>query len=139
MSKMKRERLILPEYTGDTPPRQADKVDWLVGNRLRERRVELGLSKTAIARAIGVTLAQVAKYESGQNRIAAARLHKLAELLDVPVEWFFGTAGVVPKAPGGDDPLAQRLLTAFQSISHASDQHRLVEIAEKLAQMSSPD
>ena len=141
MARVKRERMILPEYTGDASPRQADKIDWLVGNRLKERRVALGLSKTAIARAIGVTLAQVAKYESGANRVAAARLHKLAELLEVPVQWFFEKSSAVSSAPrqaqsSEVDRMAQRLLAAFQSIPDSTDQLRLVELAEQLAQKS---
>ena len=137
MTKIRRPALVLPEFAPLGHPRQADKVDMNVGCRLRERREELGLSKTAIARAIGVTLAQVAKYENGTNRIAAARLHKLAELLDVPVEWFFA----MPATPGAGvlsppvDPaqMAHRLMVAYRRIASAVDRRRLVALAEELA------
>jgi transcriptional regulator with XRE-family HTH domain len=38
---------------------------------------------------VGVTFQQVQKYEKGTNRIAASRLYKLAEILGVPITFFF--------------------------------------------------
>ena len=64
-------------------------TDVLVGSRVRVRRLELGLSQTALANELGVTFQQVQKYEKGTNRIGASRLHAMARVLGVPVTYFF--------------------------------------------------
>src|SRR5512138_185810 len=64
-------------------------VDVQVGARLRLRRKMLGLSQEQLGEAIGVTFYQVRKYERGENRIGASRLHELSQVLDVPVSFFF--------------------------------------------------
>lgn len=64
-------------------------LDVHVGNRLRQRRSLLGMSQTALARAVGLTFQQVQKYERGANRMGASRLFEFAAVLDVPVAYFF--------------------------------------------------
>ena len=64
-------------------------VDIRVGARLRQRRLFLGMNQAALGTLLGLTFQQVQKYESAANRISAGRLHYVARLLDVPVEWFF--------------------------------------------------
>lgn len=64
-------------------------VDVHVGQRIRERRVLLGLSQETLAGGLGVSFQQVQKYERGTNRISASRLFELAGLLSVPVGYFF--------------------------------------------------
>jgi transcriptional regulator with XRE-family HTH domain len=68
-------------------------TDLLVGRRARIRRVELGLSQTALASQLGITFQQVQKYEKGVNRIGASRLQAMANVLAVPVSYFFPDAG----------------------------------------------
>ena len=64
-------------------------VDAHVGARIRLRRTLLGLSQTALADAIGLTFQQVQKYEKGSNRVSAGRLWQFAQVLEVPVAFFF--------------------------------------------------
>ena len=45
-----------------------------------------------LARRIGLSFQQLQKYEVGENRISAARLFKLSEILAVPISWFFSPA-----------------------------------------------
>lgn len=70
-----------------------NETDVQVGTRVRIRRVELGLSQTELANALGVTFQQVQKYEKGTNRIGASRLHAMAGVLRVPVSYFFPAPG----------------------------------------------
>jgi transcriptional regulator with XRE-family HTH domain len=49
----------------------------------------VGLSQERLAKSIGITFQQIQKYERGTNRIVASRLHDLARVLDVPVNYFF--------------------------------------------------
>lgn len=64
-------------------------VDQHVGRRVRERRLLMGLSQTAVAQQLGVTGQQYQKYEKGENRISASRLFDLANCLKAPVSHFF--------------------------------------------------
>jgi transcriptional regulator with XRE-family HTH domain len=68
---------------------RAQDIDRLVGRRMRERRVMLGLTQQQMADLIGVTYQQAHKYEKGINRIAAGRLHHIAQALGVEVGYFF--------------------------------------------------
>ena len=81
-------------------------TDVLVGSRVRVRRLELGLSQTALANELGVTFQQVQKYEKGTNRIGASRLHAMARVLGVPVTYFFPDrrAAGHGQADGGPEP-----------------------------------
>ncbi|MDH3474792.1 MAG: helix-turn-helix domain-containing protein [Rhodospirillales bacterium] len=77
--------------TVQTPVRRSrpHPIDVHVGSRLRFRRLAVGLSQERLAKSIGITFQQIQKYERGTNRIVASRLHDLARVLDVPVNYFF--------------------------------------------------
>lgn len=66
-----------------------EQVDAFVGARISLRRSALGLSQTALAQQLGISFQQVQKYETGQNRISASRLHRVATVLATSVEAFF--------------------------------------------------
>lgn len=72
-------------------------VDAFIGGRIRELRVEAGISQGALAAAIGVTFQQVQKYENGTNRIAVSRLLMIARALRVRPNLLFDGA---PDADG---------------------------------------
>ena len=64
-------------------------IDVHVGARLRQRRILLGMSQTALGKAAGIAYQQVQKYESGRDLISSSRLFEFAKILDVPVPYFF--------------------------------------------------
>ncbi|MDG3444619.1 helix-turn-helix domain-containing protein [Nitrospirillum amazonense] len=66
-----------------------DKVELHIASRIRLRRGLMGISQSQVARALGITFQQVQKYERGSNRVSAGRLFRLAEILDVPLTFFF--------------------------------------------------
>lgn len=70
---------------GDT----MDEIDMHLGRRLRRRRRLLGLTQQELAVACGVRFQQIQKYECAANRMSAARLWQLAEVLEVPVSYFY--------------------------------------------------
>lgn len=75
--------------TNKHAPRAANPVDVHVGARVRIRRQVLKMSQERLGDQLGVTFQQVQKYERGSNRIGASRLWRLAQVLDVPVSYFF--------------------------------------------------
>ena len=60
-----------------------------LGNKLKFRRLALGLTQTKVAKSINVTFQQIQKYEKGTNGISSLRLMQLAGFLKVPVVYFF--------------------------------------------------
>jgi transcriptional regulator with XRE-family HTH domain len=64
-------------------------TEQLIGMRIRERRIVLGLSQHQLGELIGVAYQQVYKYEHGINGVSAGRLYKIAQELGTPVDYFF--------------------------------------------------
>ena len=60
-----------------------------LGNKLKLRRLALGLTQTKVAKAINVTFQQIQKYEKGTNGVSSIRLLQLANYLKVPVNYFY--------------------------------------------------
>jgi transcriptional regulator with XRE-family HTH domain len=65
-------------------------IDVHVGGRIRMRRLLLGMNQETLANALGLTFQQVQKYEGGANRVSASRLAAMAEILGVPIGYFYG-------------------------------------------------
>jgi len=93
---------MAPQDTG-----LATRIDAVVGARMAARRSALGLSQTTLGQTIGVSCQQIQKYESGQNRVSASRLHAVALALGLPVSAFFPETADTP-----DDLDLTRFLTA---------------------------
>jgi transcriptional regulator with XRE-family HTH domain len=64
-------------------------IDRCIGRRIRELRLQLGLSRLALGEQLGVSAHQIQKYEKGINRISASTLHAAAGVLQVRVGYFF--------------------------------------------------
>ena len=60
-----------------------------LGNKLKLRRLALGLTQTKVAKAINVTFQQIQKYENGTNGVSSIRLLQLSNYLKVPINYFF--------------------------------------------------
>ena len=60
-----------------------------LGNKLKLRRLALGLTQTKVAKAINVTFQQIQKYEKGTNGVSSSRLMQLANFLKVPITYFY--------------------------------------------------
>ena len=82
-------------------------IDLAIGSRLRTLRQARALTLGQVAAQVGVRAQQVQKYETGQNRIAAARLPDFARLFGVPPGAFFETVELDGEAPPSTDPLPE--------------------------------
>lgn len=120
--------------SGAKPVNRATDVDRHVGNRIRERRVMLGLSQQQMADLIGVTYQQAHKYEKGINRISAGRLYDIAKVLKVPVSYFYD--GLETPSQGEELSPRQRmcleLARNFAQISNERHQEALSQLARAL-------
>jgi len=113
---------------------RASETDRYVGVKIRERRVMLGLSQQQMAKLIGVTYQQAHKYERGINRISAGRLYDIAQVLRVPVGYFFEGLG---DASTDTLPPRQRMCLEvarnFALIENERHQEALSQMARSLA------
>jgi len=117
-------------------PARAGVVDHYVGSRIRERRVMLGLSQQQLASMIGVTYQQAHKYERGLNRISAGRLFDIAQVLGVPISWFFESIPSAPMPPelSTRQRMCLELARNFALIDNEKHQEALSQMARALAQ-----
>jgi len=109
-----------------------------VGMRIRARRMAKGMSQTELGAMLGVTFQQVQKYEKGINRVGAGRLVRVAEALDVPITFFFGTTDKGTEDTRAilgflDTSYSLRLLRAFSRIPQTQVQRAMVELVESIA------
>jgi len=131
----------------------ANPIDVHVGARVKLRRTLLGISQEKLGEAIGLTFQQVQKYERGGNRIGASRLFDLAQVLDVPMAYFFddmpdavralspvavirGEAGSAP-VTAGPNIMTQRetleLVRAYYRIADPKVRAKVYALAQALA------
>jgi len=123
--------------------RTSDERDVEIGKRIRALRLERGLSQTELGALMEVTFQQVQKYEKGVNRVAAGRLHRVAEALSVPIGFFYAK----PDENGFDENVdsvdaglgfletagAVRLVRAYSRIIDPDMRRTLLELAERIA------
>lgn len=104
---------------------------------MRVRREMLGMSQGRLARHLGLTFSQVQKYEKGANRIGAGRLYLIADLLMVPVQYFFEgldddrSRRPISGAQGTDADLTA-LTAAFLSISDPQLRNSVLALVRSL-------
>ena len=121
--------------------KEPQEVDRHVGSRVRMQRMAIGMSQEKLGDACGITFQQIQKYEKGTNRMGASRLHQIARVLQVPVEFFYEG---VPSGPDSGEPLADtssrsmtdflgtsdglELVKAFMAVKDAKVRRRIVDL-----------
>ena len=136
---------------GKKEPNAADRY---VGNRVRMRRMMIGMSQTSLGDALGITFQQVQKEEKGINRIGAGRLQQMAHILQVPVAFFFDGAPAISGVPAAKEgkmdlagspdlvgaffslPYANELAESYVAISHNVDRRVVADVAGTIAKKS---
>jgi len=113
---------------------RATDTDRHVGTRIRERRIMLGLSQQQMADLIGVTYQQAHKYERGINRISAGRLFEIAQVLGVPVGFFYeGLENRRGAELNARQRMCLELARNFTAITNERHQDALSQLARVLA------
>lgn len=123
----------------------AGAVDAHVGARVRLQRTLRGMSQEKLGEALGLTFQQVQKYERGSNRIGAGRLHEIATVLDVPVEFFYEgvgangplTAGLAEEPAKSEFQVMNRretleLVRAYYRIGDPKVRRRIVDLIKSV-------
>jgi len=66
-----------------------DNINVFVGAKIRNRRKQLSLSQEELGQMLDISSQQIAKYESGVNKISAGMLFTCAKIMHVPVTYFY--------------------------------------------------
>lgn len=120
-------------------PKSISPVDAHVGQRVRVRRLQLGMSQEKLANALGLTFQQVQKYEKGTNRISVGRLRQISEILSAPLTWFYDGAETfdAPLRAGTDtllwDDATLELARAFQKLTDPGVRSHILGLVTSLA------
>jgi len=125
------------------PKKQTNPIDVQVGNRVRIRRMLIGMSQEHLGELLGLTFQQVQKYEKGINRIGAGRLFDVARILNVPVNFFY--RDLPPDANETDiflPPVMEfmangeghKLASAYMKIKDAKVRKRVLDLVKTLAE-----
>ena len=118
--------------------RRAHAIDVHIGRLILARRRRIGLSQKALGDQLGLTFQQVQKYERGANRVSAARLYTIAQVLDCSVESFFEGLEALEDKRSPSPPLVRvdddfpRLARAYSGLP-ASARAVIVEFVVALA------
>jgi transcriptional regulator with XRE-family HTH domain len=129
--------------------RNANPIDVHVGNRVRMRRMLIGMSQEKLGEQLGLTFQQVQKYEKGSNRVSASRLYQMGQILGVPVQFFYddlpgSLAGTPPGgfAEAGSEGMIMDFLSsseglqlnrAFSEIGDSEVRRRVVDLVKAIA------
>ncbi len=123
-------------HSKSTSPRSAVSANIEMGRRIRLRRAEKGISQIALAKHLDISFQQVQKYEKGINRVGAARLQQIAEMLGVDIPFFYDDDGTEPAVESLlvlNSVFSLRLLRAYTAIKDQAVQRRLVILVEMIA------
>ena len=126
------------------PKKQANPIDIQVGNRVRIRRMLIGMSQERLGDLLGLTFQQVQKYEKGVNRIGAGRLFEVSRILNVPIDFFYEGVSTQPgvSEPEAAPPVMEfvssgeglQLSLAFMKIKDAKVRKRVLDLVKSLAE-----
>ncbi len=108
--------------------------------RIQQRRKQLRMSQIELAEALDMSQTQVSRYELGQNSPTAEVLIKLANVMNVRVEWLLGlTNGMTVPAETDTDltTLEQQTVEALR-LSEPDKRQALVDIFRQIAALVSP-
>ena len=138
-----------PEYSTKKP----NPIDIHVGSRVRMQRVLAGMSQQKLGNELKLTFQQVQKYEKGVNRIGASRLWELAQIFEVPIQFFYdelALAGVTQSNSGFSEKTTEMNYTeflntregielnrAFQQIKDPKERKNIVELVQAMAKKHS--
>ena len=127
------------------PKKQANPIDGQVGNRVRLRRMLIGMSQERLGELLGLTFQQVQKYEKGVNRIGAGRLFEVARILGVPIDYFYEGASTQIAGPSENEaspPVMEfvssgeglQLSLAFMKIKDPKLRKRVLDLVKQMAE-----
>ncbi len=66
-----------------------DYVNKYIGNKIKIKRIELGLTQTELGKHLDVSFQQIQKYENGKNKVPVDKIRKLCDIFSCTLEYLF--------------------------------------------------
>ena len=123
--------------------KKANPIDVQVGNRVRIRRMLMGMSQERLGDTLGLTFQQIQKYEKGINRIGAGRLFEIARILGVSIDYFYDGIDAAAEEPAEGAPPVMafvssgeglQLSLAFMKIRDPKVRKRVLDLVKSLSE-----
>lgn len=132
-------RIEVEEMDASAPARVRAPMpsDSALGRKVRELRRSRGMTQKELASAVGVTGAQLHRYETGATRVAASRMIAIAEALGVRPDVLLESAAPEPvpvisaEASTGEDLL--ELIQLFSAIGDPKNRNAILAVARMMA------
>jgi transcriptional regulator with XRE-family HTH domain len=117
--------------------RGVQEADKIVGERIKARRNELGVSQQDLGEKLGVSFQQIQKYEKGVNRVTTGRLLQLCQALECDLS-DLGMGGTKPaKITVASSFAATRegvaIIDAMSRIEDVAVRKHIIHLVESLA------
>jgi transcriptional regulator with XRE-family HTH domain len=137
MSRKRVKRVIRRGTARSTGP-----IDKYFGDRLHARRVMMKMSQEELAGKLGVSFQQIQKYEKGINRLSAATMVSVAEILDVDTGYFYDEIPKTNRSGEIETPAltelaltlhGRRLIDAFLNLKNDKLRGAVADLAHVLA------
>jgi transcriptional regulator with XRE-family HTH domain len=115
--------------------RNAADLDHRLAERIRERRIAMGLTQGQLAKTAGVTYQQAHKYETGANKISLQRLFDIALALGMTVsELLDGLREAEPVESPPHERLLLELAQIAKGLNHPGHLTAVLGLARSLAE-----
>ncbi|MGC1402986.1 MAG: helix-turn-helix transcriptional regulator, partial [Thermodesulfobacteriota bacterium] len=104
-----------------------------IGEIIKKRRKELGISQEKLAEILGVTYQQIQRYENGTNRLNVENIQFVARALSVSVSYFFEPDKILitPKEIFSNLPAEDlNLIKYFQKIKSNQNKKIVFQVAQ---------
>lgn len=92
-----------------------------IGERIREKRLEMGLSQSALARDLGVSMQSVSLWENGKTMIGSSSVVAIAKKLKCDIYWLLGADIQEKKHTKAIENKENNILTTLQFNPFISD------------------
>lgn len=108
-----------------------EQINKEIGERIRSRRKDLGLTQVELAEMVGYTRVSITRIENGDRRIAYEKLPPICEALKVTPEWLL--LGKEAKTPPPTDGEVMRLFAQLseKDKQKAADYIGLLHLASR--------
>jgi transcriptional regulator with XRE-family HTH domain len=102
-----------------------------IGEKIKRRRRELGISQEQLAEILGVTYQQVQRYENGTNKLNVENIQAVSDALSVPVSYFFEAEKtlMIAEKRSAYSTAESKLLKYFRKIKNSSLKNTVIQVA----------
>ena len=115
----------------DYPPNKDFTMDKKIGALIKKARLECGCSQQQLGDALKVSFQQIQKYEKGKNRVSAASIPAIANLLGKDIMYFYSNEEIVTK----DSYLIGIIVKQFRQIQSYDIQYKTVGLIRSIIDM----